>query len=105
MVFFVESVPDYVVEEPFEGGTLYLDTRMSKELLAEGYAKEIVNLVLEARKDMRLADDRIVAIELVAGKGFRAMVAPWQDMILRDRRAVDMGFVTSPAADAYLLET
>ena len=104
MVSFVESVPDYVVEEPFEGGTLYLDTRMSKELLAEGYAKEIVNLVLEARKDMRLADDRIVAIELVAGKGFRAMVAPWKDMILRDASALDMEFVTAPSSDAYVIE-
>src|SRR3989449_11620592 len=38
MVSFVESVPDYVVEEPFEGGTLDLDTRMSKALLAAGDA-------------------------------------------------------------------
>src|SRR5207247_6343486 len=93
MVSFVGSGPDYVVEEPFEGGTLFLDTRMSKELLAEGYSKEIVNLVLEARKDMRLADDRIVAIELVAGKGFRTMVAPWKDMILRESNALEMEFV------------
>src|SRR5204862_252920 len=49
MVSFVESVPDYVVEEPFEGGVVYLDTRMSNELVAEGYAREIVELVREAR--------------------------------------------------------
>jgi Domain of unknown function (DUF5915) len=104
MVSFVESVPDYVVEEPFEGGVVYLDTRMSKELIAEGYAKEIVNLVLEARKDMRIEDDRIVEIELVAGKGFRAMVSPWKDMILRDANALDMQFVTSPASESYVIE-
>src|SRR5213595_647399 len=39
MVSFVESVPDHVVEEPFEGGVVFLDTRMTKELIAEGYAK------------------------------------------------------------------
>src|SRR5947209_11388265 len=60
---------------------------MSKELIAEGYAKEIANLVREARKDMRLPDDRIVEIELVAGKPFRAMLQPWKDMILRDSNA------------------
>src|SRR5207249_2854790 len=36
MVSFIESIPEYVVEEPFEGGVVYLDTRMSKELIAEG---------------------------------------------------------------------
>jgi hypothetical protein len=104
MVSFVESVPDYVVEEPFEGGVLYLDTRMSKELIAEGYAKEIVNLVLEARKDMRLAEDRIVELELVAGKNLRAMVSPWRDMILRDANALDMQFVSETAPDSYVIE-
>ena len=104
MVSFVESIPDYVVEEPFEGGVLYLDTRMSKELLAEGYAKEIVELVKEARKDMRLEGDRVVEIELVAGKDLRAKLQPWTDMILRDANALEMQFVTEPAQDAYVIE-
>ena len=104
MVSFIESIPEYVVEEPFEGGVVYLDTRMSKELIAEGYAKEIANLVREARKDMRLPDDRIVEIELVAGKPFRAMLQPWKDMILRDSNALDMQFVAEPNANAYVIE-
>ncbi len=104
MVSFQESVPDYVVEEPFEGGIVYIDTRMSKELIAEGYAKEIVNLALEARKDMRLEDDRVIEIELVAGQSLRTMLQPWRDMILRDANAVDVRFVTEPAEDAYVVE-
>src|SRR5438132_900508 len=104
MVSFVESVPDYVVEEPFEGGVVYLDTRMSKELVAEGYAREIVELVREARQDMKIAQDRVVDIELVAGKDLRAKLQPWKDMILRDSNALDVQFVTEPAADAYVIE-
>ena len=104
MVSFIESVPEYVVEEPFEGGVVYLDTRMSKELFAEGYAKEIVNLVREARNDMKLTDDRIVEIELVAGKGLRGMLQPWKDMILRDSNALDVRFVQTPSQDAYVVE-
>lgn len=104
MVSFVESVPEWIVEEPFEGGVVYLDTRMSKELIAEGYAKEIVNLVRESRRDMRLADDRVVEIELVAGKGLRAMLQPWKDMILRESNALEVRFVQEPAPDAYVVE-
>ena len=104
MVSFLESVPDYVVEEPFEGGVVYLDTRMSKELIAEGYAKEIVNLVREARKDMRLGEDRVVEIEIVAGKGLRVMLQPWKDMILRESNALGIRSVQEPAEDAYVVE-
>jgi len=104
MVSFVESVPDHVVEEPFEGGVVYLDTRMSKELIAEGYAKEIVELVREARKDMNLAKDRVVDVELVAGKDLRTKLQPWKDMIVRDSNALDVRFVKEPAEDAYVIE-
>jgi len=104
MVSFVESVPDHVVEEPFEGGVVFLDTRMTKELIAEGYAKEIVELVREARKDMSLSTDRVVDIELVAGKDLRTKLQPWKDMILRDANALDVRFVQEPAEDAYVIE-
>src|SRR2546421_314325 len=104
MVSFVESVPDHVVEEPFEGGVVYLDTRMTKELIAEGYAKEIVELVREARKDMSLGTDRVVDIELVAGKDLRTKLPPWKDMIQRDSNALDVRFVQEPAEDAYVIE-
>jgi hypothetical protein len=104
MVSFIQSVPEYVVEEPFEGGVVYLDTRMTRELTAEGYAKEIVNLVRESRKDMKLGDERVVEIELVAGTGLRGMLQPWKDMILRDANALEVSFVQEPADDAYVVE-
>jgi len=81
-----------------------LDTRMTKELIAEGYAKEIVELVREARKDMSLSTDRVVDIELHAVKDLRTKLQPWKDMILRDANALDVRFVQEPAEDAYVIE-
>jgi hypothetical protein len=75
MVSFVESVPDHVVE-----------------------------LVREARKDMSMTTDRVVDIELVAGKDLRTKLQPWKDMILRDANALDVRFVQEPAEDAYVIE-
>src|SRR5439155_1348040 len=82
----------------------FLDTRMTKELIAEGYAKEIVELVREARKDMGLETDRVVDIELVAGKDLRTKLQPWKAMILRDANALDVRFVQEPAQEAYVIE-
>lgn len=104
MVSFIESLPDSVVEEPFEGGSVYLDTQMSRDLLAEGYAKEVVNIVKEARKDMSLADDRIVEVEIVAAQGLREMLQPWVDLIVREANALDVKFVSLAPEDAYVVE-
>ena len=79
-------------------------TRMSKELIAEGYAKEIVELVREARHDMKIVSARVVEIELVTGKELRVKLQPWKDMILRDANALDVRFVQQPADDAYVIE-
>src|SRR5438445_5892148 len=103
MVSFVESVPDHVVEEPFEGGVVYLDTRMTKELIAEGYAKEIVELVREARKDMSVGTERVVGIELVAGKDLRTKLQPRQDVTRRVSNALDLPCVRGPAEGAVVV--
>jgi len=39
MVSFTESLPDSAIQEPFSGGVVYLDTQMTPDLLAEGYAR------------------------------------------------------------------
>jgi len=105
MVTFVESVPEHVVEEPFAGGILYLDTRMTKDLLSEGYAKEVVNLVLDSRKDMKLTEERVVEVDIVATERLRSMIKPWKDMIMRETNALDVRFVAHAPSNAYVIES
>ncbi|HKZ99483.1 MAG TPA: DUF5915 domain-containing protein [Thermoplasmata archaeon] len=104
MVSFVESIPEYVLEEPFQGGVVFLDTRMTRDLLAEGYAKEVVGLARETRKDLGLTPDRVVEIELVCNEALHSMLNPWIDMILREANALDVRFVREPSSDAYVIE-
>src|SRR5439155_999460 len=75
-----------------------------KVIVGQSGAKEIVERVREARKDMSLSNDRVVDIELVAGKDLRTKLQPWKDMILRDANALDVRFVQEPAEDAYVIE-
>ena len=53
---------------------------------------------------MNYAEERVLEIELVAGKGLRGMLQPWRDMILREANALDVRFVQAPAEDAYVVE-
>jgi len=105
MVSFVESVPEHVVEEPFEGGVVYLDTRMTKDLLAEGYAREIVDIVRESRRDMRLSEESVVEIDIVANSNLRGMLKPWRDLILREANALEVRFTQEAPEDGYVVET
>ena len=104
MVSFTQSVPGHVVEEPFEGGVVYLDTRMTKDLLAEGYAKEIVDIVKDTRKALKLSEDSIVEVDLIATANLRTMLKPWRDLIQREANALEVRFVTETPADGYVVE-
>ena len=105
MVSFLESLPGHVIEEPFQGGIVYLDTQMSSDLLAEGYAREIVNIVQEARKDLRLPNDRTVEVDIAGGGRIQEILRPWLDLILREANVSGVGFVRAAPADAYVVET
>ncbi len=105
MVSFVESVPEHIVEEPFDGGVVYLDTRMSKDLLAEGYAREIVDIVRETRTEMKLSNESVVEIDIVANSNLRGMLKPWRDLILREANALEVRFSSEVSEDAYVVET
>ena len=104
MVSFSQSVHDHVVEEPFEGGIVYLDTRMTKDLLAEGYAKEIVDIVRETRKTLKLPEDTVVEVDLIATANLRTMLKPWRDLIQREANALEVRFVRETPPDGYVVE-
>jgi hypothetical protein len=104
MVSFVESIPEHVIEEPFEGGVIFLDTRLNKDLLAEGYAREIVSIVKDSRKEMKLGDDSVVELDIVGTAEVRNMLKPWRDMILRDSNALEVRFTSTAPQDAYVIE-
>jgi isoleucyl-tRNA synthetase len=104
MVSFVESVPDHVVEEPFEGGVIYLDRRLNKDLLAEGYAREIVSIVKDSRKEMKMGDESVVELDIVGNAELRNMLKPWRDMILREANALEVRFASKAPEDAYVIE-
>ena len=104
MVSFVESIPEHILEEPFEGGVVYLDTRLSKDLLAEGYAREIVGIVKDSRKEMNLGDENVIELDIVGTSEVRGMLKPWRDMILREANALEVRFVSKAPQDAYVIE-
>jgi len=73
MVTFVAEPPEHVTGVEFDDGAVYVDTELTPELEAEGYARDVIRRVQEMRKDLELdVDARInlgvdAADERVAG--------------------------------------
>ena len=104
MVTFVESVPESVVQEPFDGGVVYLDAEMTPEILGEGYAKELVNIIKDVRKDLNLQEGAGIETRIRASENSLRLLKSWRDFISRETNSTDVKFVREPVTDGYIVE-
>ncbi|MFC6825480.1 isoleucine--tRNA ligase [Halopelagius fulvigenes] len=74
MVEYAAEPPENISEAEFEGGAVYVDTSLTEDIEAEGYARDVIRRVQEMRKQLDLdveeeihasidvADDRIAEL-------------------------------------------
>ena len=104
MVKFGESLPETVIEEPFDGGVVYLDTEMTPEILGEGYAKELVNIIKDIRKDLKLGEADGIETRIRASEDSVQLLRSWRDFISRETNSTDVKFVREDVTDGYIVE-
>ena len=87
MVKVNQQLPKHIIGAQFPGGLLYLDTELTPELKAEGFARELVRRIQEMRKEMDLqVEDSIEAAVLLTSE-FAELVSSWHDYIAKETRA------------------
>ncbi len=104
MVWFTETVPDNVIEEPFDGGKVYVDTAMTEEILAEGYAKELVNIIRDVRRDLKLSGPIWIETKIRASEGLNKLLKNWKDYISKETNTQALRFVRGDITDGYVVE-
>jgi len=104
MVRFAESLPESVIEEKFDNGIVYLDTEMTPEILGEGYAKELVNIIKDIRKDLRLGEEAGIETRIRASEDSVELLRSWRDFISRETNSTDVRFVRERVTDGYIVE-
>jgi len=96
-----EKLPDFLVAEDFEGGRVYVDKTLTRELLAEGLAREFVRRIQEMRKRLDLdVNDRIV-VTIETTDDNRELLQENLDYIMRETRAIEVRF---EEAKGYVVE-
>jgi len=96
-----EKLPDFFVAEDFEGGRVFVDKTLTRELLAEGLAREFVRRIQEMRKRLDLdVNDRIV-VTIETTDENRELLSENLDYIMKETRAVEVRF---EEAKGYVVE-
>lgn len=93
-VTFVEQLPEGICSAPMQGGTVYVDTTLSPDLEAEGYAREIIRRFQEMRRQLDLrVEDFVRATARISDESICRMVAEtWKKGIMTEIRAISLDF-------------
>ncbi len=93
MVSFTISLPKDIYVVNFSGGELYLDFEVTKEIEAEGYAREIIRRVQQSRKDMKLDVEEFIKVEVCADAKVSEFLKMWKEHIMSEVRAKSLELV------------
>ena len=81
MVRFISSLPDYVVDQNFLDGSVYLDVRREENLFVEGRMKQIVRMVQDMRKDLNLRFLDYIDLYICGDEKIEEAVERWGEEI------------------------
>lgn len=103
MVSFESAMPPDVISVKFSHGEVYMDTEMTEDLEAEGFARETVRRVQQMRKDMKLDVEEYINLEMACSDKLQDYLTQWKKYLMHETRAQDMKFDANPKGD-YIVE-
>jgi isoleucyl-tRNA synthetase len=109
MVEFVTETPAGVEGTEFRvagdaGGVVYVDTELTDDIEAEGFAREVIRRVQEARKELDLELDAEITLDLdVADDRVAGLVEERRDLVAAETRAT-FGAVEDGFRETYDVE-
>src|SRR5207247_7020490 len=104
MVRFEKAMPSEVVRVPTPYGELYLDLRVTPELRAEAYARELIRRIQQMRKEIDLDVDDFLITVIKTNKELAAMTGGQKEVIGRDPRSRRITFTDGAVEAEYVVE-
>ncbi|WP_138006615.1 isoleucine--tRNA ligase [Halalkalirubrum salinum] len=101
MVEYRSETPPGITGAAFEGGTVYVDTTLTDELEAEGYARDVIRRVQQMRKDLDLDVEESIDVGLaIDDDRIAGLVDEHRELIAEEVRAETFGDDPKAAEDA-----
>ena len=101
-VEFIEELPEGLVRTEGPVASVVLDTRMDEQLIAEGFAKELVRRIQDMRKDMDLQVDDYIYVWIDGPAEGLEMARGQLAYIENETRAKSVSLGRGPSKGAYV---
>ncbi len=79
-----------------EGATIFLNTKLTPELEAEGFSREIVRRIQSMRKELDLDVEEKIQTEIKVDTTKKKYLKKWEDYIKAETRSKKLDFVEKP---------
>lgn len=91
-VVFETELPDNVVSAEFNGGSVFVDTELTPDILSEAMSRELIRRIQDMRKDLDLDVEANINVYVDCSSEFKELVEPHLDFISHEVRANDLLF-------------
>lgn len=98
-VLYDTELPDDVVSAEFEGGNVFVNTKLTPEILSEAMARELIRRIQDMRKDMDLDVEDNIGVMVNCTNDFKELVEKQSDLISDEVRAKSMVIFDGTACD------
>lgn len=93
----VESEKEHIAKADAQDMTLFLDTTLTPELEAEGFAREIIRRIQSMRKELNLDVEDRIATKIKVCSEKKTALRKWEGYIKEETRSKTVSFVEKPA--------
>ncbi len=104
MVSFQAIIPPHIVVQDFRGGMVFMDTSMTEETKAEGFANEVIRIILEARKELALEDSVPVTVKVTPSEDLKVLLSKMRSYIMEEANVKDLRFVEDAGETGYVVD-
>ena len=91
-VIFETELPEDIVSAQFDGGSVFVDTKLTPEIMSEAMARELVRRIQDMRKDLDLDVEARIEVAVKSSGDFRELTEPMADFIEHEVRASKLSF-------------
>ena len=91
-ILFDTELPDDFVSSEFKGGNVFVNTKMTPEILSEAMSREVIRRIQDMRKDMDLDVESMIGVMIQSEPEFATLLKKQENLISNEVRAKSLIF-------------
>ncbi|MGC9518016.1 MAG: isoleucine--tRNA ligase [Methanomicrobiales archaeon] len=95
-IVFETELPDDVISADFDGGSVFVNTKITDKILSEAMSRELIRRIQDMRKDLDLEVEANIGVYIKCSNSFKELIQSFEDFISHEVRADKFEFADEP---------